>query len=432
MSNQQLQNVRMILSFVQPSFGALVLFYFYLWLRSRETYDRSLVFLAFTLLSSAIPAGIHLISGQGEYQWIITAVCSPTSSILMTVTAFQLLRVKEAILRNRLELWSKIVCWFVTVGSLSTLILTLTGERLGIERTVGLNIDAAISLIALSTMGVCLSYSFYKYGTQPLIVLTLADFTYIVSYQFVVAARGGNLVESPVLIALNITSVSIMTLLFIALTLAWGLSRSSLLRFKESESVQALVMFIDLRGFTQWAKKVGDGKYVVNFMNAYTEWIVNSASKEPYGSPNVVKRIGDGLMIVWEVNDHMIARANAVVGLAYAILTGYQPWLANLEEFYKGGPKSLGIGIDFGQADRLTSENGTYDYLGLAANYAAKMQSLARPFGGIVVQSNWRLSDELSDKLPKRGKFLIGDECISVRATNDVKLLSSENGSSVH
>jgi len=299
-------------------------------------------------------------------------------------------------------------------------------------RTVGLNIDAVVSLIALSTMALCLSYSFYKYGNQPLIVLTLADFIYFAWYQFSVAARGGALVENRFLMALNITSVSIMTMLFIALTLAWGLSHTSRLRFRESEPVRVIVMFLDLRGSTQWLKEVSDGKYVVDFMNAFTEWTLSIVSDRSHGRPNV-KHVGDGLMIVWEVIDNslILTRTNAIVGLACAICGGYDSWVKSTPGFYKGGPASVAIGIDLGPADRLTSENGSYDYLGLPVNYAAKMQSLARPLGGVVIQEKWKLSDELSYKFTKKGKMVIGDECIPIRATDGVRLLTSNrNGSS--
>lgn len=87
-----------------------------------------------------------------------------------------------------------------------------------------------------------------------------------------------------VLAALNVTSVSVMMMLFILLTLSWIVSHASRLQFKDSDSVLVIVMFVDLRGSTQWAKDIADGKYVVTFMNKFTG---RSAARQndPMASP---------------------------------------------------------------------------------------------------------------------------------------------------
>jgi class 3 adenylate cyclase len=90
----------------------------------------------------------------------------------------------------------------------------------------------------------------------------------------------------------------------------------------------------------------------------------------------------------------------------------------------------MGVGIDFGPANRLTSENGSCDYLGLPLNYAAKLQGMARPDGGVVIRDSWRLTEDLIDKFTRKGTMAIGNERISIRATEGVKLLPvHRNGS---
>jgi class 3 adenylate cyclase len=294
-----------------------------------------------------------------------------------------------------------------------------------------MNIDAVTSLIALGTMCLCVSYSFYKYGNQPLMALTVIDFVYIIWYQFHVAAIGGERVTNLVLVALNITSVAIMTMLFIALTLAWGLSHASRLRFREHELVNVIVMFVDLRHSTEWARKISDSAYVVKVMNKFTEWVLSRASQAPYGWPNI-KHVGDGLMLVWEVSQDslMLPLANAVAGLGDALSNDYQSWVESTPEFYKEVPRAIGVGVAFGPAQRLTSENGSYDYSGDPVNMAAKLQHLARPHSGVVILDNWTLSEELVPKFTKRGKMQIGDEVIPIRATEGVRLSAiHRNGS---
>lgn len=426
-----LLRVRFILSVIQPLFGALILLCFYLWLRGRQVKDQSLVWLSLTLFSQTLLGISLVVLSQENANWVIPGFCSPVSNILVTVTAFQLLRVREAIRLHSLQIWPKVIQWVVAVGSLAGIILFAASQgQPGEVLTVARNVDAVVSLIALLSMALCLSYSFYKYGNQPLIVLTLIDFLYIAWHQFY-ATRPNIFVENEFIVALNITSVSTMTMLFIALTLAWGISHSSRLRFRDSESVDVIVMFVDLRGSTKWVKDVADAKYVVNFMNKFTQWILSRASEAPYGLPNM-KHTGDGFMVVWEVTDCslMMGQVNAVVGLGCALCSGYKPWLRNTAELYKSAPHSMGVGIDFGPANRLTSENGSYDYLGLPLNYAAKLQGLARPNGGVVIRDNWGLTQELLDKFTRKGAMAIGNEHISIRATEGVKLLPlHRNGS---
>jgi class 3 adenylate cyclase len=429
-SMDSLLKVRIILSIIQPLFGALILLCFYLWLRGRQVKDQSLIWLFSTLFSQTLPGISLLVLSQQDYTWVIPAFCSPVSNILITVTAFQLLRVREAIRLHNLQTWPKVVQWVVAVGGLTGMILFAGFREQPGVLTVANNVDAMTSLIALSSMAFCLSYSFYKYGNQPLIVLTVIDFLYTAWYQFY-AVRSNSFVENEFIVALNITSVAIMTMLFIALTLAWGISYSSRLQFRDSESVDVIVMFVDLRGSTKWVKDVADPKYVVNFMNKFTQWILSRASEAPYGLPNV-KHTGDGFMVVWEVADRslMMSQVNAVVGLGCALCSSYKAWLRNTAEFYKSAPHSLGVGIDFGPANRLTSENGSCDYLGLPLNYAAKFQDLARPDGGVVIRDSWELTEELLYKFTRKGTMAIGKERISIRATEGVKLLPvHRNGS---
>ena len=436
--------LRMILGFVQPFGGALILMCFYVWLRRRQVKDPSLLWLSSSLLSWAIPGGIQLLAWKGrlitnqEYVLTIAYICSPLSSILSAITALQLLRVREAIRLHKLEIWPRLIIWTVAVTSVAALILTLAGTPTGDVFMAGRNLDATSSMIAILTLGLCFCYSFYKYGNKPLIGLTLLTFIYFAWYQFYLAAPGSALASNPFIVALNIWDVATMTMLFIALTLAWGLSNASQLRFRDSEPVEVIVMFIDLRGSTQWVKKVSDGKYVVNFMNKFTQWTLNRASEAPYGLPTV-KHTGDGFMFVWEVPDNsvIIDRANAVAGLACALCSGYLSWVQNMPEFYQGVPVSIGIGIAFGSANRLTTEHGSYDYLGLTAHLAAKFQGLARPHGGVVIQDTWELTQELRDQFTKKGKLVIGGESIPIRATDGVKLVvpgkngwASKNGSS--
>jgi len=415
-SLSSLQKLRTLLSLIQPLVGASILMCFYVWLRRRQVKDQSLIWLSATLVSMAFATRFD------SFPVFINGLWSAAANVLITITAFQLLRVQDAIQLHRLDRWPTAITSFVVACSAIAWLLISTSVPQSSWYVLGMNIDAVTSLIALVAMCLCVSYSFYKYGNQPLMALTLIDFVYIIWYQFHLVSTGGERVTNLLLVALNITSVGIMTMLFIALTLAWGLSHASRLRFRESELVEVIVMFIDLRDSTEWSKKLADGSYVVKFMNKFTDWVLSRASQAPHGWPTV-KHIGDGLMLVWEVPQPslMLTLANAVVGLGYSLSSGYESWVKSTRDFYREVPRAIGVGVAFGSAQRLTSENGSYDYSGVPVNLASKLQNLARPHSGVVILDDWSLANEFADKFIKRGKMQIGDELIAIRATEGVR-----------
>jgi class 3 adenylate cyclase len=161
---------------------------------------------------------------------------------------------------------------------------------------------------------------------------------------------------------------------------------------------------------------------VVEYTNKYCEWVMGLVSNAIDATPTV-KFMGDGAAFVWEVpvGTRLIDLANAVVGLACALDGGYSRWHSENTDGMPEVPKHIGVGVDFGDASRLTSESGSYEYLGLPLSYAAKMQALARPNGGVVIRDKWTLPDYLRSKFTKIGSLTIGDECIPVRATGRVK-----------
>jgi class 3 adenylate cyclase len=426
-----LLQLRLILSFLQPLCGAVILLCFHRWLSRRQVKDWSLRWLILSLLSWIPPAVIQLAGWGGEHQRLISYIFSPVSNVLLTVTAFRLLRVKEVISRRGFQSWTTFVTWAVVGASVISelmLVSVLTGKAELSLAVVAMNIDAVTSSIAIISLGLCMSYSFYKYGNQTLMGLTLINFTYIMWYQFYLAGRGGVLPDNSILVAADITSGSFLTMLFIALVLAWGLSNASRLKFREFEPVNIVAMSIDLRGSTECTDKVwgkGDGEFIVNFKNKFCDWVMLLVSEAPYGTP-IPKFTGDGLMLVWEVADasKIVNIADAVVGLGCALYGGYPSWLEKYGRLRDDAPKSIGIGVDFGYSSRLTTESGMYDYSGLPLDYASKLQGLARPDGGVVIQAKWTLPHELRSKFTKKGVLRIGNKGIPVRATGRVKFLS--------
>lgn len=97
------------------------------------------------------------------------------------------------------------------------------------------------------------------------------------------------------------------------------------------------------------------------------------------------------------------------------------PWVRRKSKVFPWGvPIGLGIGVDTGPAIRMTFENGSHDYLGAPLSYAAKMQHLARPRGGVVIQEKVAcLLNGFRSRFPLKDVLKVGDGEICVRMTGE-------------
>lgn len=429
--------------FFQAITGALILNQFDWWLRRRGVRDSSLKWLYLSLLSWSATDLAELLHLRGlpfplglEYHHILY-ILSPISSALFFVTAFRLSRVKELIRHHDLERWSMNIVWVFIFLCASEFALNVAGASgapgtLSVLLRLGINIDAVLSLLALFALGFGLSYSFYKYGNPLLIVLTGITFIYIIWRQFDVL--GGmthdetSVIPSGIFAGLNCTFYGALNLLFIALAVAWGLSDASRLkRVGNPTHVKVIVMVFDLRGSTQWSAEVAKQsvEYVGTLLDELQEWTTHLAFSLPQGRPALIKFLGDGFMFIWEVpsDSHMVEAGNAVADLAYRICRGYPSWIKATPTLWLGAPRYIGAGVALGSALRLTFEDGSDDYIGSPLNLAAKLQNLARPFGGVIVHENWSLCEQVASSFSNRGEVVIGPESVPVRATSEVDFL---------
>jgi class 3 adenylate cyclase len=219
-------------------------------------------------------------------------------------------------------------------------------------------------------------------------------------------------------------------MIFIALAVAWALSDASRLKpVAWSPRVQVIALFFDLRGSSQWAHEAakGDFIYVKAFLDELRDSATNKANIGLSGRLKLIKFLGDGFLFVWEIPDASVSGSSRkIVRMAHELCVAYRTLAKGptpSDKFPWGVPAGIGYGIDVGPAIRLTFENGSDDYLGEPLNLAAKMQDLARPAGGGVIQKRvWSLLDEeLKAKFPKENTMQIGTQTFTVRMTEEVE-----------
>ena len=411
--------------------GGIVLFLLDVWLRRKAVKDPTLIWLYLSLWSWSASAAAQLAPRDllareaGVWPDQVPYIASPVSSILFTITAFRLSRVRELFKREELRMWPPAVTALVSSVSLAAVVLLLTGQP-----ETGKLLDAAASCLALIALGGGVLYSFYKYGNQLLGALAGITFLYLISRQFLSAAVGpGSLPIS----VLQVAGTTTFVMLLIALTVAWGLSETSRSRIVGSPAqVTIAAMIFDLRGSTQWSQGVvsGDYHYVGTFIDHLRAWAWGRAMEKMGERPSLVKFLGDGFLFVWEIapNSMDIDRQTAgLAGLACALNREYPSWCRANSALWKGVPGGLGIGVDVGTAIRLTFENGSEDYVGQPINNAAKLQDAARPSGGVVMRAELcaRLDTggDTARALPRWGTISFPNEqTVQVCATDEVEL----------
>lgn len=138
---------------------------------------------------------------------------------------------------------------------------------------------------------------------------------------------------------------------------------------------QQTILFVDLRGFSQWALRAEDTDVaeLLRGMDAAVTEVVETRGGL------VVKRLGDGAMAVFaECGSAAEAAFEAIEQVGWIRVSGYQP--------------TLRAGIHRGRPYRIGQ-----DYVGVDVNIAARLCEAA-PAGEVLVSGQVR--DELADDLP--------------------------------
>ena len=399
--------------------GALILLIFYWWLRRKTVENVCLLWISISLLSwSAVRAFslLHIEFGMNLTPEKLLYFISPVSSVLFTKTGFRLARVRQTFQTPDFRAWPKIATITVTALSVIASVLLILGKNQS-----GKHLDAFASSIALAILGGGLAYSFNSYGHRLLAWVTAMTFLGFISRQYYVAFYG-----SPTnleIVSLYLANSILMTMLFVALAVAWCFSDASPLRVVGSSAhVNIVAMCVDLRGSTQWANHVAekDFRYVQTFMDDFAQWVLSTAKTSSLGRPSYAKFLGDGVLIVWEIPEEaMAARVNAGVKLACCLNKNYSSWVKkNARKYTWGVPIGIGVGVDVGTAVRVTFENGPNDYIGAPVSYASKLQDSARPNGGVAVQEKvYKLLNGNRSRFTHQEILMIGASGIRIRTT---------------
>jgi class 3 adenylate cyclase len=152
--------------------------------------------------------------------------------------------------------------------------------------------------------------------------------------------------------------------------------------------------FFDLGGFTEFCNKGDSGQYIPNFLNSYLEWFFSQIQEktkyEEYDDgiatyhdlPFLIKFLGDGLMILWDVSNINESNGIEVKTLGNIILSSLEITEKYSRDFFdeiknKVGnpPTKLRCGIAKGTVYSVGNGEGQ-DYVGTCINLASRLQKL--------------------------------------------------------
>jgi class 3 adenylate cyclase len=165
-------------------------------------------------------------------------------------------------------------------------------------------------------------------------------------------------------------------------------------------SWDATIVFVDIRGFTEWSERVSPDE-AVERLDAFFAVVIPVI--ERHGG-TVNKFVGDGLVAVF-------GHPGSLPGVADNAVRAVVELVATVDERF-GSDLSVGVGINSGPIVAGTvGGGGRFEYMliGDAVNVASRVERLTRATGDIVLLTEATLArlEELPSGLERRGEIRV-------------------------
>ena len=169
----------------------------------------------------------------------------------------------------------------------------------------------------------------------------------------------------------------------------------------------ALIVFVDMRGFTSWAEKVDNFNFIGEFIK---EW--NALLKNSFSDGYAIKYLGDGAMLLKKIGkDTNEAFLQTLLSDTLAKIKNAKTSfgeLCNQFSITRGSkiPLHLGWGIVKGTVKKIGNE-----YIGSEINKCSRYCDIARPHGIVIDATDFQdpiIPEDLGLKLYKQTRMLKG------------------------
>ena len=159
----------------------------------------------------------------------------------------------------------------------------------------------------------------------------------------------------------------------------------------KGESHVVVVVFLDVRGFSSFAKIAESSEAALFLRSIYVKILDNY-----FPDASFFKLTGDGLLIILDYDESSLRNVvNKSLQESIRLVTEFPGLTSDDPMVNFDVPSALGIGIARGAATALISNKKVLDYSGRSLNIASRLMDLARPRGVVFSESlGWSLIDE--------------------------------------
>ena len=191
------------------------------------------------------------------------------------------------------------------------------------------------------------------------------------------------------------------------------------------ESHLVVVVFMDVRGFTTFAKIAESAEAALFLRSIYVRILDRHFPEAAFFKPT-----GDGLLIILDYDDDNLPEVlNSAVSSSLKLIRGFPQLTSDDPMVNFPTPDSLGIGITRGAATALVSGGKVLDYSGRPLNFAARLMDLARPRGVVLSGTMGMdlLKSDVADEFAEEKayvKSIAEDEPITIHVMKDSVQLS--------
>jgi class 3 adenylate cyclase len=163
--------------------------------------------------------------------------------------------------------------------------------------------------------------------------------------------------------------------------------------------LDVVTVYADLRGFAQWSLS-STADEVTRVIEVVYDRVIQLAF---FYKHTFHKFLGDGFVLIWEVNDHG-SYAEALRWALAASFEIHKRYWYIAERLNFPSPLGFGIGISCGEVIRIDPEMfvpelNESDFVGYPMNSGARLQKLAGPYGTVLDSTGVKIAQQSPDRV---------------------------------
>ena len=182
--------------------------------------------------------------------------------------------------------------------------------------------------------------------------------------------------------------------------------------FIHGEKVDAVAVYADLRGFAQWSLASTPAQ-ITRVIEVVYDRVIQLAF---FYKHTFHKFLGDGFVLIWEVDDHN-SWAEALHWALEAAFEIHKRYWYIAKELQFPSPLGFGIGISCGEVIRIDPETfipelNEPDFVGYPMNSGARLQKLAGPYGTVIDSVSATIAEQHRERVLREQNVILRLELI--------------------